>query len=157
MLDVLRRYVEAGREALTPAKAQEMARALVTRGEAGREQASSVARQLLEWSRRSSERFRETVRREVRRQIGRAGLATKAEVEALRRRVRELERSGSSPARKRTTRKAPARKTSSARKSTSRKSTAGRRKSASTRGARGAGGRSSAANRPPSGGGTPSG
>jgi polyhydroxyalkanoate synthesis regulator phasin len=128
MLDVLRRYVEAGRDALTPAKAQEMARALVKRGEAGREQASSVARQLLEWSRRSSERFRETVSREVRRQIARAGLATKDEVEALRRRIRDLERSG--PPAKKTTRKSPARKSSS-RKSTSRKSAAARRKSSS--------------------------
>jgi polyhydroxyalkanoate synthesis regulator phasin len=132
MLDVLRRYVEAGREALTPSKAQEMARALVQRGEAGRDQVSSVARQLLEWSRRSSERFRETVRGEVRRQIARAGLATKAEVEALRRRVRDLEGARSS-AGKRSGARSPARKTAAARKPTSRKSAAVRRKGATRR------------------------
>jgi polyhydroxyalkanoate synthesis regulator phasin len=132
MLDVVRRYVEAGREALTPSKAQEMARAMVQRGEAGRDQVSSVARQLLEWSRRSSERFRETVRGEVRRQITRAGLATKDEVEALRRRVRDLERARSSVGKRGGT-KSPARKTAAARKSTSRKSAAARRKSATRR------------------------
>ena len=145
MLDVVRRYVEAGREALTPSKAQDMARGLVKRGEAGREQVSAVARQLLEWSRRSSDRFRETVRREVRRQIARAGVATKDEVEALRRRVRDLERSGSStrkPTSKSTSRKSTAARKAS-RKSTSRKSAA-RRKSSTPR-------------RPPTGGGPPSG
>jgi polyhydroxyalkanoate synthesis regulator phasin len=147
MLDVVRRYVEAGREALTPSKAQDMAEALAKRGEAGRDQVASVARQLLEWSRRSSDRFRETVRREVRKQIARSGLATKDEVEALRRRVRDLERSGSAPGRKGTTAKSPARKTAAARKTTSRKSAAAGRKTSSR-----AGRRPSAATRPPSGG-----
>jgi polyhydroxyalkanoate synthesis regulator phasin len=151
MLDLVRRYVEAGRDALSPQKAQDLARALVKQGEAGRDQASTVARQLLEWSRRNSERFRETVQREVRRQITRAGFATKDEVEGLRRRVRELERSSPSP--KRTSsksagrRKTATRKTATRKKSTTRK--AATRKSTSAR--------PSAAPRPPSGGGSSSG
>jgi polyhydroxyalkanoate synthesis regulator phasin len=150
MLETLRRYVDAGRETLTPQKAQDLAQALVKRGEARRDQASALARQLLDWSRRSSERFRETVRREVRRQIARSGVATKDEVEALRRRVRDLERSGpasktsSSPARKKTA----ARKKATSRKTTAKKPTA-RKKTTSAR--------PSAATRPPSGGGSSSG
>ena len=150
MLETLRRYVDAGRETLTPQKAQELAQALVKGGEARRDQASALARQLLDWSRRSSERFRETVRREVRRQIARSGVATKDEVEALRRRVRDLERSGpasmtsGSPARKKTA----ARKKATSRKTTAKKPTA-RKKTTSAR--------PSAATRPPSGGGSSSG
>lgn len=149
MLDLLRRYVEAGREALTPQKAQELARAAVKRGEARRDQASTVARQMLEWSRRNSERFRDTVRREVRRQMARAGFATKDEVEGLRRRVRELERA-IPPSTKRTASKAGSRKKAASRKkTTTRKAATTRRKSTSTR--------SSAASRPPAGGGSSSG
>jgi polyhydroxyalkanoate synthesis regulator phasin len=96
MLDAVRRYVEAGREALTPKKAEDLARSLVKQGQVRRDQAARVAADLLEWSRRSSERFRNTIAREVKRQLGRAGLATKAEVEALRRRVRKLESSNKS-------------------------------------------------------------
>lgn len=146
MLDLLRRYVEAGRDALTPQKAQELARAAVERGEARRDQASTVARQVLEWSRRNSERFRDTIRREVRRQITRAGLATKDEVEGLRHRIRELERS-TSPSTKRTTSKAGSRKKAPARKkTTTRKAATTRKKSTSTR--------PSAAPPPPAGGGS---
>jgi polyhydroxyalkanoate synthesis regulator phasin len=148
MLDLVRRYVEAGRDALSPQKAQELARALVKQGEAGRDQASTVARQLLDWSRRNSERFRETVQREVRRQITRAGFATKDEVEGLRRRVRELERS--SPSAKQTSSKtAGRRKTATRKKSTTRKAATTRRKSTSAR--------PSTAPRRPSGGGSSAG
>jgi polyhydroxyalkanoate synthesis regulator phasin len=93
MLDAVRKYVEAGREALTPKKAEELARSLVKQGEVRREQAARLTADLLEWSRRNSERLRSTIAREVKKQLGRAGLATKAEVEALRRRVRKLESS----------------------------------------------------------------
>jgi polyhydroxyalkanoate synthesis regulator phasin len=118
MLDAVRRYVEAGRDALTPKRAEELARALVREGQARREQMSGLARELLEWSRRNSERFRDTVGREVARQIGRAGLATKAEVESLKRRVRKLESSRTATGRKPSSRKgtkSTARKSSSTR------------------------------------------
>ncbi len=107
MLDTVRRYVEAGREALTPQKAEELARVLVRQGQVRREQAGKVARDLSEWSRRSSERLTGLIRQEVRRQIERSGVATKDEVEALKRRIRRLETSGKAAAkttaRKRTT------------------------------------------------------
>jgi polyhydroxyalkanoate synthesis regulator phasin len=122
MLDALRRYVEAGREALTPKRAEELARSLVNQGQVRKDQAAKLTRELLEWSRKSSERFRDAVGREVSRQIGRAGLATKAEVESLKRRIRKLEASGTTPARK-----------SSARKSTTRKPAARKVTSSSKR------------------------
>jgi polyhydroxyalkanoate synthesis regulator phasin len=91
MLDAVRRYVEAGREALTPQKAEELARALVKEGQAKRDQVTRLARDLAEWSRKNSEKLLDTIRHEVRRQIARAGVATKDDVEALKRRVRKLE------------------------------------------------------------------
>jgi polyhydroxyalkanoate synthesis regulator phasin len=145
VLDTLRRYMEAGRDALTPRKAQDLAQALVREGQARRDQASALTRQLLDWSRRSSDRFRETIRGEVRRQIARSGLATKDEVAALRRRIRDLERSGSSGSSK---------KAAVARKKTSRKRTAAKKTSARKRSTSA---RSSAATRSPTGGGSSSG
>jgi polyhydroxyalkanoate synthesis regulator phasin len=117
--------MEAGREALTPRKAQDLAQALVRQGEARRDQASALTRQLLGWSRRSSDQFRETIRREVRRQISRSGLATKDEVDTLRRRVRELEQSGPSRSAPKSAGK-PSRKKATAKKSSARKSTSTR-------------------------------
>lgn len=98
MLDAVRKYVEAGREALTPQKAESLARALVKQGQARRDQAGKVARDLMEWSRRNSERLTGTIRREVKKQIERSGVATKDDVEALKRRIRELERAGGAAA-----------------------------------------------------------
>ncbi len=91
MLDTVRRYVEAGRDALTPKKAEELARALIEQGQARADQAGRVARDLVEWSRKNSERLRDTIRHEVQKQMSKAGVASKEEVEALKRRIRELE------------------------------------------------------------------
>jgi polyhydroxyalkanoate synthesis regulator phasin len=108
MLETVRRYVEASRDALTPKKAEEIARSLVKRGQIRRDQATRLARDLVEWSRKNRDRFLGTVQREVKRQITNLGVASKDEVASLKRRVRDLERK------------------STARKSTGRKSTTGR-------------------------------
>jgi polyhydroxyalkanoate synthesis regulator phasin len=118
MLDAVRRYVEAGREALTPRRAEELAQSLAREGQARRDQVSKLARDLLDWSRKSSDRFRDSVRREVTRQIGRAGLATKSEVESLKRRIRKLESARSTSSRKSTARKSSARKPASRKRTT---------------------------------------
>jgi polyhydroxyalkanoate synthesis regulator phasin len=47
MLDTIRRYVDAGREALTPEKAEQLARAMVKQGQVRKEQAGQLARDLL--------------------------------------------------------------------------------------------------------------
>ena len=105
VVDEVRRYMEAamgtmGR--LTPAKAQDLAKS-VAKGQ-GREQVTKTAKELLEWSNKNRERLSDLVRSEVRSQVKTLGLATRDDVDALRKRVRELERGGK-PARKRTTAK----------------------------------------------------
>jgi polyhydroxyalkanoate synthesis regulator phasin len=113
MLDAVRKYVEAGRDALTPKRAEELARAMVREGQARRDQAAKLSRDLLDWSRKSSEQLRESIGREVSRQISRSGLATKEDLEPLKRRIRKLETDRRSPARKAPARKSPAGKRSS--------------------------------------------
>jgi polyhydroxyalkanoate synthesis regulator phasin len=135
MLDTVRKYVEAGREAMTPRRAEELARSLVKQGEARREQASKLARDLVEWSRKNSDRLLEIVRGEVKKQISRAGLVTKDEVEGLKRRIRELEKAGRTgtaprPASSKATKSSAGKRTSRS-KPTARKTTAGPKPTAS--------------------------
>jgi polyhydroxyalkanoate synthesis regulator phasin len=115
MLDAVHKYVEAGREALTSKKAEELARELVKQGQARRDQVGRVAGELREWSKKNSERLRDTISREVKKQISRAGVATKDEVESLKRRIRKLE-SGGKTSRKAGSKKTTARKRTAARK-----------------------------------------
>jgi polyhydroxyalkanoate synthesis regulator phasin len=75
---------------LSPAGARELASA-VMRGD-GREQVTKAAHDVLEWSNRMRERVTEIVRAEVRAQLKQVGVASREEVDALRRRVRELEK-----------------------------------------------------------------
>ena len=124
MLEDMRRgvlgFVEAGMSAvsgaLTPSRARDLARSMA-KGE-GMEQINRVAQELLEWSQRSREWITETVQREVKKQLGAAGIATREDLDALRKRVRELEK-GSSSKPKRSSAK------SSASKSPAKRSSAG--------------------------------
>ena len=114
----VRKYMEAAVGKLTPARAQELARSLLE-GQ-GKDQVAKAAQDLLEWSNKNRQRLVELVRSEVRSQLSAIGVATKDEVDALRKRVRELERGSGAKAaarkpaarkpaaRKRTTRKAAA-------------------------------------------------
>jgi polyhydroxyalkanoate synthesis regulator phasin len=121
MLDTVRRYVEAGREALTPRKAEQLARALTKEGQARRDQVSTLAHDLVDWSRKNSDRLLATIRTEVKRQLTRAGVATKDDIESLKQRIRKLE--ASRPAR--TTGAAAPRKTAG--RTTAKRQTATRR------------------------------
>ena len=91
VLDTVRKFVEAGMGALSSKRAEELAKSLVKRGEEGKEQAAKIARDLTEWSRKNRDRLAGVVQREVKKQVGALGLATKSEIESLRRRVRTLE------------------------------------------------------------------
>lgn len=91
MLEAVRKYVEAGMGALSPKRAQELAKTLVEQGQARREQAGRVARDLLAWSKKNREKLGEVIRREVKKQVGALGIATRGDVEALKKRVRALE------------------------------------------------------------------
>jgi polyhydroxyalkanoate synthesis regulator phasin len=98
MLDTVRRYVEAGMGALSSKRAEDLAKVLVKRGEARKEQVAKVARDLAEWSKKSRDRMAEVVQREVKKQVEALGLATKSDLESLKRRVKSLEsKAGASP------------------------------------------------------------
>jgi polyhydroxyalkanoate synthesis regulator phasin len=97
--DTVRKYVEAGREALSPGKAQDIARSLAKQGEIRRDQVSGLARDLVTWSRKNRDRLQELIGREVKKQVTRMGVATKEDIDSLKRRVRDLERAGKAPAR----------------------------------------------------------
>ena len=98
----IRKLMEGAVGRLSPAKAQELAKSL-KQGQ-GKEQVQKAAHDLLEWSNKNRQRITEVVRTEVKSQLGTMGVASKDELDALKKRVRELERA-QAPARKRTTTK----------------------------------------------------
>ncbi|MFB3739231.1 MAG: phasin family protein, partial [Candidatus Velamenicoccus archaeovorus] len=125
VMNEMRKYVEATLEKMTPAKAQQMARS-VMRGE-GKEQVQRFAQDLMEWSTKSRERLTELVRSEVRSQLKSLGVATRDEVDALKTRVRLLERSAPkrSAAKRATAKRATAKRPSSGTAPTTPSSSAG--------------------------------
>jgi polyhydroxyalkanoate synthesis regulator phasin len=99
VLDDIRKTFEAMMGQLSPAKARELAKRYLEPG-AAKEQVSKTAGELVQLS----QRVRESVRKEVASQMRSMGVATKDEVEALRKRVRDLERAaGKRTAARRTT------------------------------------------------------
>jgi polyhydroxyalkanoate synthesis regulator phasin len=115
--DDMRKYLDSLFDKLSPAKAQEIAKGLL--GEDRREQAQKLAGDLMESAQRNRDRVKDLIAREVTSQMKSMGVATASEVDALKRRVRDLERGGKTP---------------SARKPAAKKPTAGTRaKTATTR------------------------
>jgi len=90
-VDDLRKAVEATIGNLTPAKAQELAKSFSDPGTA-KEQVAKLAGDILEWSHRNRERLREAIGREVAAQMKTMGVATQADLDAVKKRVRDLER-----------------------------------------------------------------
>jgi hypothetical protein len=108
MQDV-RKTIEGSLGNLTPTRAQEIAKGMLDR-DAAKEQVSKTAADLMDWSQRNKNRLTSMIRNEVRAQLKQAGVATEEELNALRKRVRELERAAKrpgarSPAKKKTTAK----------------------------------------------------
>ena len=118
VLDQIREYMEAAIGKLSPAKAQDLAKSL-TKGQ-GRDQVTKTAKDLLAWSNKNRERLTSMVQTEVKSQLKTIGVASRDEVDALRKRVRELERGQ----RKKSTRKRTTTKRTTAKRSTA-KSAAG--------------------------------
>ena len=114
LLDDIRKTFEAVMGQLSPAKAQELAKRYLEPG-AAKDRVSKTAGELVQLS----QRLRESVRKEVATQMQSMGVATKDEVEALRKRVRDLERAAG----KRTT----ARRTTSVKTGARAKTTASNR------------------------------
>jgi len=110
----IRRFMEGAIGKLTPAKAQELAKSV--RSGQGKEQVAKTAQELLEWSNKNRQRISDLVRSEVRSQMSSVGVASKAELDALKKRVRELERA-----------QGGARKTGTAKKRTAAKRTTTKR------------------------------
>jgi polyhydroxyalkanoate synthesis regulator phasin len=108
MQDV-RKTIEGSLGNLTPTRAQEIAKGMLDR-DAAKEQVTKTAADLMDWSQRNKNRLTSMIRNEVRAQLKQAGVATEEELNALRKRVRELERAAKrpgarSPAKKKTTAK----------------------------------------------------
>ena len=88
--DDVRKMLDSVFEKLSPAKAQEIARGLV--GEDRRENAQKLAGDLIESAQRNRERVKELIAREVTSQVKNMGFATRTELDAVKKRVRDLER-----------------------------------------------------------------
>jgi polyhydroxyalkanoate synthesis regulator phasin len=119
VVEDIRKLMEGTIGKLTPAKAQELARSLTR--EDRREQAGKFAQDLLDWQQRNLERAKDLVSREVRSQLKAMGVATQADVDALKKRIRALERGTGTTTSARST----AAKTTTTKKKTARKPTAG--------------------------------
>ena len=90
-IDDARRAIESLLGTLTPAKAQELAKGFLE-PDARKEQVAKTATDLLEWSQRNRQRLRDMVRREIRDQLEQIGVASRSDLDAVKKRVRELER-----------------------------------------------------------------
>jgi polyhydroxyalkanoate synthesis regulator phasin len=91
MLDGVRKFVRQRFDKVSAKRPEDLARTLAQQGQATKEQATRIARDVVEWSKKNREVIADVVQREVRQQIARLGVATKEEVSSLRRRVRDLE------------------------------------------------------------------
>lgn len=86
----VRRYVDVATDKLSSTGAQELARSLM-QGQ-GKEQVSKAAQEIVKWSNKNRERAMDMIRTEVTSQMKTLGVVTRDELDALRKRVRELER-----------------------------------------------------------------
>jgi len=129
LLDDIRKTLEATFSNLSPSKAQELAKGLMEPG-AAKDQIAKTAAELIEWSQGNRERLTTYIRDEIQNQMQTMGVATRSDLDSVKKRVRELERaagmtaSGRSGAKKATTRKRSSAKKGTARKSPAKKSTA---------------------------------
>ena len=126
MQDV-RKTIEESLGNLSTTRAQEIAKSMLDK-DAAKEQVSKTAADVVEWSQRNRARVVELIRGEVRDQLRQMGVATEEELNALRKRVRELERAsratGSRGGGKKTTgAKTPAKAKAAARKPSAAQST----------------------------------
>lgn len=115
IIDDLRKTFEGAIGTLTPAKAQQLAKDMMEPG-AAKDQVAKTAADLMEWSQRNRERIKEFVATEIAGQMGALGLASQSDLDALKKRVRDLERSAGLTAsgRKKATTRKPTKRNSAA-------------------------------------------
>jgi polyhydroxyalkanoate synthesis regulator phasin len=134
IIDDLRRTVEGLVGTLTPARAQQLAKDMLEPG-AAKEQVAKTTADLLEWSQGNRERISVFVRREISEQLKAVGgVASQSELDALKKRVRDLERAAGMTAsgRVKATGSTAKKRTTSSAKSAAKKTTASKRSSTST-------------------------
>lgn len=127
VIDDIRRIVEGMLGTLTPAKAQQLAKDLMEPG-AAKEQVAKLTADLLEWSQANKDRMSMFARRGISDQLKTVGgVATQADLDALKKRVRDLERAaGMTASGRSTSKRSPAKTRTSTRSATpsTRKTTA---------------------------------
>jgi polyhydroxyalkanoate synthesis regulator phasin len=122
-VDDMRKTFEAALGNLTPARAQELAKGFLEPG-AAKDQIAKSAADILEWSQRNRQRLRSAIQDEIRDQMRQMGVATRDELDGLRKRVRDLERAAGMTA--------SGRRRASAKKTTAKRRSAAKRPSASS-------------------------
>jgi polyhydroxyalkanoate synthesis regulator phasin len=120
-VDDMRKTFEAALGNLTPARAQELAKGFLEPG-AAKDQIAKSAADILEWSQRNRQRLRSAIQDEIRDQMRQMGVATRDELDGLRKRVRDLERAAGMTASGR--RRGAAKKTTAKRRSTAKRPSA---------------------------------
>lgn len=110
--DDVRKTIEATIGNLTPSRAQELAKGMMEPN-AAKEQIAKTAADLIEWSQRYRDRVGDLIRHEISNQMRQMGAATQGELDALKKRVRDLERAAGMTASGRKTSAAAAKKTTS--------------------------------------------
>ena len=129
--DDVRKLIDSVFDRLSPAKAQDLAKGLM--GEDRREHAQKLATDLMDSAQRNRDRVKDLISREVASQMKNMGVATQKDLDAVKRRVRELERAAGMTA---SGRSSSAKRSTSAKKRSSSGSTSsgGSRSSASSSG-----------------------
>ncbi len=124
--NVIKRYLDTGVAftQMTQARAEAIVRDLVRAGELQSEQRQAAVRDLLDRSRKNTEKLVSQVRQEARDQVSSLGLATKADIHRLERQIAALK--DSRPARSTAGAKSPA-KRAAATKRTAKKGAATKR------------------------------
>ena len=123
--DILKRYLDAGLafSALTQSRAEALVRDLVKAGELQADQARQAVTDLVERSRKNSEKLLDTVRKEVRAQLTGLGVVSKGDLDKLEARVSSFLGATAKPVKKAAPKK-PAAKKAPARKAPVRKAPA---------------------------------
>ncbi|MET0903016.1 MAG: hypothetical protein ABWZ52_07245 [Acidimicrobiales bacterium] len=100
--DLLKRYLDAGLAftALTQARAEALVKDLVKAGELQADQARDTVADLLERSRKNSEKLLETIRTEVRQQITSLGIVTQEDLDRIEDRIASLLGTAAAPVKK---------------------------------------------------------
>jgi len=117
-----KRALDAGMQftEMRRSQARAIARDLVSQGHLARDQMSGAVDELLELSRRRTEDLRKMVQKEVQRQLSSLGLATKADLARLERRIaRATREANKEPGKKKSAKKTSAGKTSAGKTSKS--------------------------------------